>query len=151
MQEKKKFIRGEYDYAVAVSSYKNISGRSGRYEWYRAWDYINQQMKSGKTSGIVYGFFDAQGYFIKDSHKNFIPDFYGYLFRCMDKDGDVYDKMKKIGVKYVLAGKNTGLCEKKEDIDKFYDCQTQVRFREYIESHGEEVFREGEVYVYILK
>ena len=114
--------------------------------------FINQNI-IGKGSGkLIYSFIDPQGYFIKDSYKNFIPDFFGYLFGCIYQNGDAYGKLKKLGVGYVLADASYfGECNF-ENKDEFKTCVAQQHFADFVrENNLSIVHREGGIILYELK
>jgi len=113
--------------------------------------YINTNILSGNNSNaLIYGFTDTQGYFINDSYKNFIPDFYGYLFACLSRQGKAYENMKKLGVSYIIFSSDTyPLCSAGDT--KFITCQSRNNFRVFINKYGELIHKDGGFELYILK
>ena len=146
------YIRGQKSLSAAVEN-KKYFNTENMHGWYRMWRYINKKIISqNEQNGIVYGFMDTQGYFIKDSYKNFIPDFFGYAFSCLSKNGDAYVNMKKLGVGYFIFDSETDkLCKKDKNKEKFLICQTQKEFDNFIKEHAELVRKEGSIRLYKLK
>jgi hypothetical protein len=155
-------INGNYSEKIAYfkkennleQSYELIKSREKNYkklDWFRMWKYININILSEKSSKVVYGYYDTQGYFIKDSYRNFIPDFYGYLFACLSKNNLAYDRLKKINVGYFVVDEEVYSQLDKNDEEKFLIHKSTKMFKEFIEKHGEIVHTENSIILYSLK
>lgn len=121
------------------------------------WIQINNQMnqliaKSPAEPTVIYGFMEPQGYFIKESYRRYVPDFFGYLFSCLEKSGKIKENMQSLGVRYIFYDeKYFKFCENKEIRETYNYCQVQLRFREFVrENNLKEVIRIGQNVVYEL-
>lgn len=148
-----RYIRGEVSFEEALANINKEEGSYGKYDLLEMSRYINDNILNKDTSKvIIYGFLDPQGYFIKNSFRSFIPDFYGYLFRCLSKNGEIYDNMKKLGVNYFIfdPGQYSN-CRKPGYSQKFLTCQTKQDFKVFLEKHGQLIHTEGSYGLYLFK
>jgi hypothetical protein len=155
-------INGNYSEKIAYfrnesnleQSYDQIKKRNKDYDkadWLRMWGYINSSIISKNSSKVIYGFYDTQGYFLNNSYKNFIPDFYGYLFDCLSQDNLAYERMKKINVGYIVVDSQIYIELEDKKKEELLLHKTTAKFREFINKYGEIVHVENNVILYSLK
>ena len=116
---------------------------------YLMWQHVNELIRdSSDPDLLIYGFRDTQGYFIHDSYRHFIPDFYGYLFLCMEEHGGALEGMRRLGVDYILYDSNiSGGCGIR---DEFSICRSFEGFKKFIEENGVLIRSEGRIRLYAL-
>lgn len=136
-----RYFRGDVDLNVAFPDH----------DLYEMGRYVDEHVLApGQPGGIVYGFSDPQGYFIKDSDRNFVPDMFGYLFGCLSQDGKEYERLKRIGISYVLYDPESyPLCA--ATTTTFDTCRSRNAFVGFIAEHGELIHSEGRFELYRLK
>ncbi|MEI6649946.1 MAG: hypothetical protein WCL23_00760 [Candidatus Moraniibacteriota bacterium] len=145
-----KYARSGSGLGYALQEIGKICGDQRRRDAYLAWQDVNDLIsKRDGESTVVYGFMDPQGYFIKDSFRHFIPDFFGYLYTCISKNGDIGDGLKKLGVTHVLfdAAAPSGCLQN----DVFLTCRAYFGFRDFISTHGTLVKKEGSFELYSIE
>ena len=122
------------------------------HEWIQINSQMNELVAKSPEPTVIYGFMEPQGYFIEESYRRYIPDFFGYLFTCFEQRGDVKEKMRSLGVRYIFYDeKYFKFCESEEIRETYNYCQVQLRFRKFVkENNLKEVIRSGENVVYEL-
>lgn len=98
-----------------------------------AYEQINDLLQSD-VSAKIYSFQDPLGYFINDSSKRFVLDYYGEKIRCLGNNAEVKQSLKDLGVKYILADiHRKHLCENMPNSERNEICRSIDRFESFIE------------------
>lgn len=149
--EKIKYIRGEATYPETLQRIYQHNNERPQYGLYKTWQYIHENPLSGTDRKIVYSIFDPQGYFIEDSFKNFIPDFYGYIFACVSRSGQTRENLEKFNVGYIIdPGMYTKSCGLNAKMENYRICQARKNFDAFIRDNGTLILEEGFVKLYSL-
>lgn len=146
------FARGQYSLEKSFNAVRQGKANSKKYYWYQMEKYINKKILNGSSNHLIYGFMDPQGFFIRDSNKNFIPDFFGSMFNCLSQKGDIYAELKKMGVEYfIFDAKIYPACNLRENKQKFQICRTRDEFKKFIKENGNLVYKKGDFRIYSLR
>ncbi len=140
-----------YDDIKYIRNEKKMEEVFSQKDLYKMGKYVNDNVLTENESGVlIYGFDDTQGYFIKNSYRDFIPDFYGYLFTCLSQNGEAYENMKKLGVTHIIF--------KKDDFTacignntKLLTCQAVSNFIIFMNKYCDFIHQEGPFMLYHLR
>ncbi|QQS61742.1 MAG: hypothetical protein IPN70_02340 [Candidatus Moraniibacteriota bacterium] len=114
---------------------------SGNYFLFQASQFLNNRIRLLKEDVKIYGLFEPQGYFLQDSYKNFIPDFFGELFLCFSKEENPKEVLKKFNVKYILFYRfRANTCLHKENMEENKICIASKNFKSFLEENQDIVF-----------
>jgi hypothetical protein len=81
----------------------------------------------------IYSFLEPQGYFIEQSSKRFVLDYYGEKLRCFESDADIKRSLQTLGVQYVLGfTKRRASCESALDPNTNEICRSIERFDAFV-------------------
>jgi hypothetical protein len=134
-----------------IQGEKNLEEVFSQDNLYKMSEYVNANiLTKNNPRALIYGFTNPHGYFIKDSHKKFITDFYGHLFTCLSQDGRAYENMKKLGVTHIILYTGAYPFCAGEDA-KLFTCQAINNFRLFIDRHGELIHSEEQFSLYRLR
>ncbi|MEI7750196.1 MAG: hypothetical protein WCJ25_04310 [Candidatus Moraniibacteriota bacterium] len=144
------YARNETSMGELLESIGRYCGNFRRYDAYAMWQDINRLIRERDASDtLVYGFMDPQGYFIDDSFRHFIPDFFGYLSTCLSENGGIADGMQKLGVTHVLFDSEPPAGCVQSDV--FLTCRAYYGFQDYISTHGTLIKKEGAFELYSVE
>ena len=152
LPEKNYYTRGELSYDQALSKIASTLGadHSHSYQKYKIWDYLNKNILINTDNKMIYGFMLPEGYFIQASNKNFIPDFYGYLFNCIIQTGEPKKYLEKMNVGYFIYHKSSyPACQEKPD--QYLICRTVNKFNDFAKDNLVVIKEERDYILYGMK
>jgi hypothetical protein len=95
-------------------------------------DLLNRDM-----TARIYSFQDPIGYFIDNSSRRFVMDYYGERFRCLGTNAEIKASLKGLGVQYILANtRRKRLCEQARNPESNEICRSVSRFESFLEEES---------------
>ena len=114
--------------------------------------HINELLRFDDNAKI-YGFMEPRGYFIDDSAKRLVLDYYGEKIRCLGTFDEVKQSLRGMGVRYIVA--NTGgkkRCGKMMDPHINELCRSIDFFDSFVQSESFPILYEvGDTVLYRLE
>lgn len=97
----------------------------------------------------IWGAHEPQSYWMNYSRTNYIPDIFGYLYTCLEKEKKIDDFVKKFEVKYLLLVLRNG--ELKPNCDLTV-CQSYYNLVDYLtkENNYKLIKKAGDYYLFKL-
>lgn len=138
-----RYANGDISLKEATKVVKSEVGSVDMYER------INELLRTD-TSIKIYGFMEPRGYFIHDSAKRFVLDYYGDKIRCLGSVDEVKQSFKDMGVRYIVANtERRKLCSKMVNSNVNELCQSIDFFDSFVQSESLPVlYQEGETVLY---
>lgn len=140
ISQKSKFIRQENSfYEILSSSLDDYQDKNKSFiHQLQARQYINNVILTKNPNALIYGFEEPQGFFINQSYKHLIPDFFGYLWQCFSQKSDnIYQSLKNLGVTHIWYNTmSIPSCIFPENKDKFQICQSLISLQKFIQDHS---------------
>lgn len=118
------FAEEEITIESAMSRVPNEVGPLGMYQR------INTLLDEENESVRVYSFMNPRGYFIENSSKQFIFDYYGEKLQCFgETDEDIRNSLKQLKVKYIMVTNERQFrCDKMANPEVNGICRSLSRF-----------------------